>query len=320
MTGATERVQLEFALGPGSAPTAGERAFEAPTWAVAIAVHVGWLATTFYHDALVWWLLWPLGAWFTAWHGSFQHEALHGHPTRWPRLNGALAGLPLGLWMPYAIYRDTHLLHHRNEYLTCPLNDPESFYLPRATWNRLGPLARGLYRVHDTLAGRLVLGPGLAAWRLWRAEAARLVQGKFDNLAIWLRHLVGVAAVVYWLVGVCGMPVWLYLACFAYPGLSLILLRSYAEHRAAAAVDHRTLIVEAELPFALLYLNNNLHFAHHQAPGLAWYKLPARYRAWRDDVFERNGNYRFPGYGSLIRRHLLRGKEGPVHPFAPSEV
>lgn len=294
---------------------AGERGFEAPTWAVAIAVYIGWILTTSYYDVLAWWLLAPLGAWFTAWHGSFQHEALHGHPTRWDRLNGLLAGLPIGLWIPYPIYRETHLAHHRNEYLTYPENDPESFYLTDMQWRRLGPSARWYYRLHDSLIGRLALGPALAAWCLWRAEAVRLAQGDFGHLAIWLRHLLGVAAVLYWVVGICGMPVWVYLVCFAYPGLSLILLRSYAEHRAAPAVDHRTAIVEAGWPLALLYLNNNLHFSHHQAPGLAWYKLPAHYRGNRERILARNGNYRFSGYFDLIRRRLARTEKVPVHPF-----
>ncbi len=297
-----------------------DRAFEAPTWAVAVAVHAGWFLTTFYYDALAWWLLAPLGAWFTTWHGSFQHEALHGHPTRWDRLNGLLAGLPVGLWMPYPIYRETHLVHHRNENLTCPINDPESFYQTAACWRRRGPLTRALYWAHDTLIGRLALGPAVAAWHLWRAEGGRIAGGDYGNLAVWLRHLLGVALVLYWVVGICGMPVWVYLICFAYPGLSMILLRSYAEHRAAVEVDHRTATVEAGWPLALLYLNNNLHFSHHQEPGLAWYKLPARYRAERQQTLARNGNYRFAGYLDLFRRRLRRTEKVPVHPFAPAET
>ncbi len=319
MPDAPGRGQGSFLRAAGAGPPVGSRAFEAPTWAVAVAVHVGWFLTTYYYDALNWWLLAPLGAWFTAWHGSFQHEALHGHPTRWDRLNNLLAGLPVGLWIPYPIYRETHLVHHRNDHLTCPVNDPESFYLTAAHWRRLGPLTRGLYRMHDSLVGRLALGPAVAAWRLWHAEAARLARGDLDHLAIWLRHLLGVAAVLYWVVGVCGMPVWLYLVCFAYPGLSLILLRSYAEHRAAAAVDHRTAIVESGWPIALLYLNNNLHFCHHQEPELAWYKLPAHYRAERERILARNGNYRFAGYLDLFRRRLYRTEKVPVHPFATAE-
>ena len=212
------------------------------------------------------------------------------------------------------------MVHHRNEHLTCPINDPESFYQTAACWRRHGPLARALYWAHDTLIGRLALGPAVAAWSLWRAEAGRIASGDFGNLAVWLRHLLGVAMMLYWVVGICGMPVWVYLVCFAYPGLSMILLRSYAEHRAAVEVDHRTATVEAGWPLALLYLNNNLHFSHHQEPGLAWYKLPARYRSERRQTLARNGNYRFAGYLDLFRRRLRRTEKVPVHPFAAVET
>ena len=47
--------------------------------------------------SLPWWVVLPAGAWLTAWHGSLQHEAIHGHPTRSARLNAALAWLPIGL-------------------------------------------------------------------------------------------------------------------------------------------------------------------------------------------------------------------------------
>ena len=62
-------------------------------------------------------------------HGSLQHEFLHGHPTSSQTLNTLLIWFPMGLWMPFTIYRDSHIAHHRCERLTDPLQDPESFYL-----------------------------------------------------------------------------------------------------------------------------------------------------------------------------------------------
>ena len=78
------------------------------------------------------------------------------------------------------------------------------------------------------------------------------------------------------------MPLWVYLLLFVYPGASLTLLRSYLEHRAHDEVDARTIIVEAGPVMSLLYLNNNLHAAHHDEPGLAWYRAAGRYRQHRD--------------------------------------
>ena len=48
-------------------------------------------------------------------------------------------------------------------------------------------------------------------------------------------------------------------------------------------------MVEAEAPLALMFLNNNLHALHHAEPGLAWYRLPARYRQRRAELLAENG-------------------------------
>ena len=43
-------------------------------------------------------------------------------------------------------------------------------------------------------------------------------------------------AILIWVIGVCGMPFWVYVACFVYPGVSLAMVRSFAEHRAEQEV------------------------------------------------------------------------------------
>ena len=101
------------------------RRLELPTWLIGIAVYGGWGLTTWYYHALPWWLVLPLGAWFVSWHGSLQHEALHGHPTRWPWLNALFACPPLWLWLPYMLYRESHIAHHDEDVLTSPTEDPE---------------------------------------------------------------------------------------------------------------------------------------------------------------------------------------------------
>ena len=135
--------------------------FEAPTWAVIAAIYGGWSLLTWHHADIPLWLLIPAGALLIAWHGSLQHETIHGHPTRRRWLNTALGWPPLGLWLPYAIYRESHLLHHNNRQLTEPGADPESFYLTAESWTRMGPVWRGLHMVNRTLLGRLAIGPAL---------------------------------------------------------------------------------------------------------------------------------------------------------------
>ena len=69
---------------------------------------------------------------------SLQHEIIHNHPTRWRRLNRALGTWPLVLWLPFEIYRRTHLQHHNDNRLTDPLEDPESYYHTSEQWRAWG--------------------------------------------------------------------------------------------------------------------------------------------------------------------------------------
>jgi fatty acid desaturase len=293
---------------------------EFPTWTVIAAIYAGWLALTLSFHALPAYLVAPLGAWLIAWHGSLQHEALHGHPTRRPWLNALLAGPPLALWLPFPIYRETHLAHHRAPELTCPVDDPESYYTSPERWAGLSRPARLLRAALHTGAGRLALGPFAIVWRLLAAEAPRLLSGDRRRAAIWAVHAAAVTAVLFWVVAVCRIPLWAYLALFVYPGMSLTLLRSFTEHRPAADQAHRTAVVEAGPVLSLLYLNNNLHLVHHLWPQLPWYELPRRYRARRGELLERNGQFRFAGYADVLRRFAVRRKDSPVHPRGAGEA
>jgi fatty acid desaturase len=91
-------------------------------------------------------------------------------------------------------------------------------------------------------------------------------------------------------------------------------VRSYCEHQAAEDVGERTIIVEASPFWSLLFLNNNLHLAHHTYPGLAWYKLPAYYRTERAQFIARNKGYVMHGYGEIFRRYFLKPKEPIPYP------
>ena len=287
---------------------------EWPTLLVALAIYGAFAALTWFHAALPWWVLLPLGAYVVAWHGSLQHEAVHGHPTPSAPANELLVLPSLWLWMPFRLYRESHLAHHDDAHLTDPLADPESYYVDAASWNAAGPLTRAFLRAQNTLAGRLLLGPLRCVYVFWKGEVARLLRGDTRHLKAWAIHAVGVALVLAWVVAVCGLPLWAYLLLFAYPGLSLTLLRSFLEHRARPEVTERSVIVEAGPLMSLLFLNNNLHLVHHDKPGLAWYRLPALYRQRRALFLASNDGYFYNGYGEVFRRYFLRAKEQPLHP------
>ena len=291
------------------------RSVEWPSIALCAGIYGGFLTLTWFHDRLPGVVVAALGAMLLALHASMQHEFIHGHPTRWRRLNHALGFVPLSLWLPFASYRMTHLVHHCDESLTDPFDDPESFYWSHDGWVTLGPLGRLLVRIHSTLAGRLVLGPAWTIARYLKSEAKAVWRDAPAARGIWLRHGLGVAAVMAWVWGACGMSPAFYVLAIVYPGVSILLLRSFAEHRAELSAAERTAIVEDAPIFGFLFLYNNLHAAHHERPLIPWYELPRWYRSNRDRLVAENGGLVYAGYAEVARRYLFVPHHVAVHPF-----
>ena len=287
--------------------------FEGPTWAALFGCYFVWGLSIWQFEMWGLWVLVP-AALATALHSSLTHEVLHGHPTRNGLINEALIFPALGLFIPYRRFRDLHLKHHNDERLTDPYDDPESFYLPMSDWGECCVIRRSVLRINATLAGRLVIGPALALWAFWRTDAASIVRGDRAVIGAWIRHGIGLVPIVIVLSAI-GMPVWVYAICIAYPAMSLIMIRSFIEHRAADSAAHRTAIVDAHWFWRLLFLNNNYHAVHHGSPTVSWYRIPALWRTERDDVLDRNGAYFLPGYGAVFRQWGLRQREPMVHPI-----
>jgi fatty acid desaturase/ABC-type phosphate/phosphonate transport system substrate-binding protein len=268
---------------------------------------------TYFHAQLPIWLVVPMGSWLIAWHSSLQHELLHGHPTRWQSANRAIGFVPLSLWLPYDVYRSSHLVHHHDETLTNPLLDPESYYWAPKRWSELGPVARLIVCVQTTLIGRLTLGPAWNAECLIKRELASARANVRSACVTWGTHLVGCALILTWVVGVSAISPWFYLFGFLYPGISLSLVRSFAEHRASQAVPERTAIVENARILGLLFLFNNLHVVHHEHPHLPWYRIPGWYQKHRETLIERNGVVVYDTYFDVMRRFLFKPHDDPVH-------
>jgi fatty acid desaturase len=288
------------------APPNIERRLELPTLGVALAVHGGFLLLTLFFRELPILLSAPLGALLLGWYGSLQHETIHGHPTSSRRFNAMLGALPLSLWIPYALYRETHLRHHRHggRHLTEVGHDPESFYLP-AGLSGAGGVRRWIYAANCTLAGRMIFGPAIAMMRFWAAEFGKLLDGDRRRLRIWSRHALGVALVLGWVVGVCHIPLFVYFALVVYPSVALGHLRSFAEHHGNVDSRLRTRVVEAHPVWALIFMNNNLHIAHHANPKLPWYQLPRAWRQMRGQA-QTQGLVFEGGYWEVTQKYLFR--------------
>jgi fatty acid desaturase len=281
-------------------------AIEWPTILLATVIYGGWIGLTGYHAHIPAVLLCPAGAWLIAWHGSLQHETIHGHPTGNARVNALVGAVPLSLWLPYAIYRDSHEAHHRSAHITDPSHDPESRYVAH------GERWRWAARLQATLIGRLVFGPPIAVLMLLRDEAQRLRTTPRSVVRAWAPHLLAVAGIVAWLEA-SGFGTLRYVLLVVWPGTSLTLLRSFAEHHADLPGPARAATVERGGLLGLLYLNNHLHTAHHDRPELAWYRLPDHQRRHGARLTAQAGRPH-RSYGEIIRRFALRSHDRLVHP------
>ena len=289
-------------------------AIEIPTVLIALLAYGGWCAVTLMYGRWPLWVVAPVGAVLVTLHGSLQHEVVHGHPTRWGWINRLLAIVPLSIWLPYDSYRATHLAHHIDDRLTDPLDDPESWYWTAEDWARLSPLSRGVVHVSQTLAGRVTVGAYWAIGRYLRAEWRAFRANKTGVRALWLEHFLWCIPVIAWVRVVCGMPVWIYMLAIAIPGTSITLIRSFAEHRARPAFRDRIAIVEGSWILGPVFLFNNLHALHHDAPWVPWYQYPARYRRVRERLIAENGGLVYRTYFDVAWRFLLRPHDSPLHP------
>ena len=287
--------------------------WELPTWTLLGVCYAAFFSLTYFWTDIPIWFAAPLGAYLICLFGHIQHEVLHGHPTRNRMINRLLVLPPLTLWIPYEIYRDSHIAHHQAERLTDPDTDPESFYIRPAVWSRLNPVTKALYQANNTFIGRMTLGPALMVFTFWKNEIRRILQGEPGHILPWVIHILLAGALVYWLFGICGIDPLTFVAFTLYPGLSLTLLRSFVEHRPGSSADSSCAIVESGRFFGLLFLNNNLHVVHHAEPGLAWYRIPARYHAARREWLSRNEGFHFSGYAEIAARFLFRQRDTAVH-------
>ncbi len=285
---------------------------EWPTLALFLVVYLLWAIAVFWLAEISPAHAIPVAGLSIAFHGSLQHEAIHGHPTRWSPVNTALAFPPVSIVVPFTRFRDTHLAHHQDADLTDPYDDPETNYMTAADWAALPGWQRVLLGLNNTLAGRLIVGPAIGTLCFIRCDWARGRENPGVR-AKWLWHWVSILPVLA-LVWASPMPLWAY-ALAVYVALALLRIRTFLEHQAHEQTRARSVIIEDRGPLAFLFLNNNLHAVHHAHPQVPWYKLPALYRSKAPHFIAMNGGYRFASYGEIFRRYFLRRKDPVVHPL-----
>ena len=253
-----------------------------------------------------------------AMHLSLQHELIHGHPTRSSGFNDLLGSPPIALVYPFPVYKASHLRHHRDEFLTVPGVDPESFFHTADEWQHRGTALRALGWVNMTLLGRLLLNPihGLMAMAALCLDQLR--HGRNRQRLVWIFHVTGIALVLWLVVDGFGVPWWAYLIS-VHIGHALISLRSFFEHRFAQDPEKRIVVVESCGLFSLLFLYNNYHAVHHKYPGLPWYRIRSVFQQEAVRLLEKNGGFHYTGYSGWIR-YLVTPVASPVYPSMPTDL
>jgi len=295
-------------------PYTRQAVVELPTLIVLLATYGGWLAITSLYGRWSLWIVAPVAAVLVTLHSSLQHEIVHGHPTRWRQVNRILGSIPLALWLPFERYRMTHLVHHVNDRLTDPIDDPESYYWKRDDWARISAFGRVVFHVQQTLLGRIIVGSFWRIGHFLNLEVQALARNEPGVRAAWVEHVVWCVPVILWIKIACAMPLWVYVIAVVIPSNGLLLIRSFAEHRALGHPNQRTAIVEGSWLLGPLYLFNNLHALHHKEPLMPWYEYNARYREIRDELVAANGGLVYATYFDVARRYLLWAHDSLEHP------
>jgi len=247
-------------------PSAGS--FEWPTFLLAVFVYFVFLtATTVIYElyslagSLILVLTMTL-------HSSLTHKALHRHPFKNSLFNSILVFPQLSLWVPYLRFRDLHLDHHRDEYLTDPYDDPESNFLDFDIWSNLPLMVQKLLIFNNTLLARMLVGPIIAQLTFMPADLKKI--HSYDRRVVhgWLLRLPANAIVIVWVKYYSAMPLWVFI-CGSYCALSLLKVRTFLEHRAHEESRARTVIVEGQDFFVFLFLNKSFHVVHQMHPKVA---------------------------------------------------
>ncbi len=277
-----------------------------------VAVYGLTVLTVLRHEVLTPWLTIPFLSVLGAWHLSLQHETIHGHPFRRRWINDAIGSIPVTLWIPYFSYKKDHLEHHESD-LTHPGLDNESYYVSPDAWASAGRIRRAAYWANRTILFRMFVWTIVSTVTYLWSKIRLMLRGDKQTSFAMATHVAGLVLVVYFVRSVAGMPLWQFALGTTYGGRILNAIRPFPEHKYQAGVETRTAMVMAGPFMSLLMLNNNLHVAHHDEPGVPWYRYNEL--AHRVNAVERArdaGLLYEGGYAEVFRKFSFKPMGAPL--------
>ena len=282
------------------------------TIAVIAAIYGLTVLTVLRHEVLTPWLTIPVLSVLGAWHLSMQHETIHGHPFRHVWLNDLIGSIPVTLWIPYFSFKKDHIEHHQSD-LTHPGLDNESYYVSPEAWESAGKLRKAAYWANRTILFRMFVWTIVSTVTYLWSTIRLMLRGDKQTWFAMSTHVAGLVLVVYFVRSVAEMPLWQFALGTTYGGRILNAIRPFPEHKYQSDTEVRTAMVMAGPFMSLLMLNNNLHVAHHEEPGVAWYEVPNM--SARVNAVERAreaGLLYEGGYAEVFRRFSFKPMGAPL--------
>ena len=282
------------------------------TIAVIVAIYGLTVLTVLRHEVLTPWLTIPALSVLGAWHLSMQHETIHGHPFRHVWLNDLIGSIPVTLWIPYFSFKKDHIEHHQSD-LTHPGLDNESYYVSPEAWASAGKLRKAAYCANRTILFRMFVWTIVSTVTYLWSKIRLMLRGDKQTWFAMATHVAGLVVVVYFVRSVAGMPLWQFALGTTYGGRILNAIRPFPEHKYQSNTEVRTAMVMAGPFMSLLMLNNNLHVAHHDEPGVPWYRYNEL--AHRVNAVERAreaGLLYEGGYAEVFRRFSFKPMGAPL--------
>ena len=282
------------------------------TIAVIVAIYGLTVLTVLRHEVLTPWLTIPVLSVLGAWHLSMQHETIHGHPFRHVWLNDLIGSIPVTLWIPYFSFKKDHIEHHQSD-LTHPGLDNESYYVSPEAWASAGKLRKAAYWANRTILFRMFVWTIVSTVTYLWSKIRLMLRGDKQTWFAMSTHVAALVVVVYFVRSFAGMPLWQFALGTTYGGRILNAIRPFPEHKYQSDTEVRTAMVMAGPFMSLLMLNNNLHVAHHEEPGVAWYEVPNM--SARVNAVERAreaGLLYEGGYAEVFRRFSFKPMGAPL--------
>jgi fatty acid desaturase len=243
----------------------------------------------------VWTAIWIVQAFVLLIILATIHECVHNHFVNGRRANHVIGVIAAAFaFTVFDVYRPLHALHHAD---TCGPNDPEGEpYTFTAKWQIvLAFTTGGLFYTLSLIGKGLAVSFGAKLPWVTSPKVRRRVRVNMVVLLVF----VGAATAGLVFNPKLTLSLWIIPVLLSLAGpLPFVLIPEHynAPGRALVTANTRTCLSNPVLRF--VFLNTNLHTAHHSRSSVAWCDLPRQFESLEAQM---DDEWIFPGYLAFHR-------------------